>query len=238
MHQIPPPRPRRQGRCSPASTGPATEHAVCVVDAAGSSCERFSVGPHRPGLTPADRPAAPGGRGARSESSGPTARWSRRCSRPGSRWSVIAAEPGQEPSLAATARPGTRTTGSTPTCWPTRCAPTGTGCTDLTRDSEATDRAADDWCVPARTSSTARVGLVNQLRAHPASSRSRRGRAVPRPATAAIARAFLRRFPTARPRPTGPRRAGDGRLAGRRGLTRPHPGRSLPGPAAHRPAPG
>ena len=29
---------------------------------------------------------------------------------------------------AATARPATRTTGSTPTCWPTSCAPTGAGC--------------------------------------------------------------------------------------------------------------
>jgi hypothetical protein len=29
---------------------------------------------------------------------------------------------------AGTARPATRTTGSTPTSWPTRCAPTGFGC--------------------------------------------------------------------------------------------------------------
>ena len=64
------------------------------------------------------------------------------------------ARPGQEPARPRTGRPATRTTGSTPTCWPTWSAPTGAGCGRWTATREPTTAAAHRPCGPAGTWST------------------------------------------------------------------------------------
>ena len=66
---------------------------------------------------------------------------------------------------AATGRPATRTTGSTPTCWPTCCAPTAPGCARYPRQRTATVTLR--MTVRARQDLVhARVAMANQLRAH------------------------------------------------------------------------
>ena len=78
--------------------------------------------------------------------------------------------PAAQPALAATARPATKTTGSTPTYWPMSCAPTGAGCATagrpglppprcarLTRAAKTSSATASPW--PTSCARTCRSAL-------------------------------------------------------------------------------
>ena len=102
------------------------DHAVAVVDAAGRTVERFTVTHTGAGLRELVRRL---GRHQVGEVA------IERCDGQVVETllavgvTVVVISPNQLKNLRPVmGRPGTRTTGSTRSCWPTRCAPTGCGC--------------------------------------------------------------------------------------------------------------
>ena len=169
-------RPTRAHR--PGWTGPTTTTPCAVVAPDGEQITRFSITHDAAGLrTPG--PAAAGGRRGRGRDRTPR-RPGRRRAAPGRadrlRHPTRAA---QEPAVAATARPATRTTGSTPTCWPTSCAPTGAGCARCWSTPPATTALRQPVPGPQRPGRPPGRGGQPAARA-PADRVSRRGRAVRR----------------------------------------------------------
>ena len=101
-------------------------HVACVMDGDGAVTGRFSF-THDARGDQGDGPAAArGGRGRGGDRARVTARWSRSCWRPG--WRCSWCRAGRSRACGpGTGRRETRTTGSMPMCWRTRCGPTGTG---------------------------------------------------------------------------------------------------------------
>ncbi len=225
----------RQGPCSLAVDWASADHAVCVVDAAGTVLWRHTVSHSRAGLArltapPAPRSVAPGRHRAR-----PTVRWSRRCWTPACAVAVVPPRQVKNLRLALSARRA-RTTASTPIVLADTMRTDGHRLHRPDPRHRADDRAAGAGPRPTgpgrgprRTGQPAASTLLEL--AFPARS------GCSSTCTALIARAFLRRFPTAA-RGRDPRRRRHGRLAGRRGLLRPHPGRGLHRTGCAPPRPG
>src|SRR4051794_40925744 len=114
------------------STGPmfagvdwaSADHAVCVIDAAGTVLWRHTVSHSRAGLTRLTTRLAELGvtRVGIERPDGPVVQ---ALLDAGPRVAVV--PPRQVKNLRSRYGRRARTTGSTPTCSPTRCAPTGTG---------------------------------------------------------------------------------------------------------------
>ena len=134
--------------------------------------------PHRAGAAPADRSAAPGGviEVAIERPDGPVVDALLEAGSGGVR---DRPEPAEEPARPVRVGRQQGRRGSTPTCWPTCCAPTGPRLRPLTRDSEPTITLR--MTVRARQDLVARPGRDGQPAARPPADHPARGdRAVPR----------------------------------------------------------
>ena len=104
----------------------STDHAVAIVDHRGNQVERFTITHTTSGLRELVRRLRRAGvvEAAIERPDGPVVDALFEAG-----LGVVVITPNQLKNLrAATGRPATRTTGSTPTSWPTPCAPTEPGC--------------------------------------------------------------------------------------------------------------
>jgi hypothetical protein len=103
-----------------------TDHAVAVVDATGSAIDQYTIPAAAAGLRELVRRLrrADVAEVAIERSDGVVVDTLLAAG-----FTVVVIDRGRwRTCAAAIGPPGTRTTGSTPTSWPTRCAPTGPGC--------------------------------------------------------------------------------------------------------------